>query len=659
MEYESNETLGGIVNRTKALLLVKNKEDDALNPTTTQDRHQKKEKKQNHNDRESEHLRIVAQRRWATVLVTLAVLFFVIQSSLVFVINYAIHPSVPTPNTDKLFGEFQLPLADIVQDTVPFVQDWFQKRQTGVMKNPSKKNGDNMVLLDNAQVTSTASIPSENTAPLTNVTNTSFCLEFYFQGMKEFIPTTSPSYVRLVLQNFGGSMYRSPRIQEALHDLLTEPQDLQAMYEESQKCLSDNQPFVALACVASDFVAPPNLTDVETQIIFQYLVNFSAVLEALTMFLEKDFQALNEMVEAMVTSRRKEFELYVEEKYAENSADYEFYLAKYQTMSMAAQSLLDSMAQNRIPKKTDYDKLVQLNILEAVKLDLKYKREENARAGLALAATAKVGTYFESHEVLTKLSKEWIDAYIAWNFVFVLTSATAASDRLGKLLIPSISCTGDLYVKERFIQRRVISLALSLVHMYAPPQDVEITRTAIQDTITPKEASILQLFYDDFGRENTMFSDDEHPLAGALGQSNIENIILTDPDQETVWKMLYNVCGEICHGPSWKITDSGLTSILFDETDDFYIYLGFINWISVVCTGIGLEVFMVLFVLKNGWTTAHEKQWKVAQFLFPILALVTLGLASARNYLSLLTLVIGCWKVRVCAVVRKKSVPLY
>ena len=55
-----------------------------------------------------------------------------------------------------------------------------------------------------------------------------------------------------------------------------------------------------------------------------------------------------------------------------------------------------------------------------------------------------------------------------------------------------------------------------------------------------------------------MFSDDEHPLAGALGQSNIENIILTDPDQETVWKMLYNVCGEICHGPSWKITDSGL-----------------------------------------------------------------------------------------------------
>ena len=408
MEYESNETLGGIVNRTKALLLVKNKEDDALNPTTTQDRrHQKKEKKQNHNDRENEHLRIVAQRRWATVLVTLAVLFFVIQSSLVFVINYAIHPSVPTPNTDKLFGELQLHLADIVQDTVPFVQDWFQKRQTGVMKNPSKKNGDNMVLLDNAQVTSTASIPSENTAPLTNVTNTSSCLEFYFQGMKEFIPTTSPSYVRLVLQNFGGSMYRSPRIQEALHDLLTEPQDLQAMYEESQKCLSDNQPFVALACVASDFVAPPNLTDVETKIVFQYLVNFSAVLEALTMFLEKDFQALNEMVEAMVMSRRKEVELYVEEKYAENSADYEFSLAKYQTMSVTAQYLLDSKAQNRISvsENIDDNKLMQLNILEAVKLDLKYRREENARAGLALAATAKDGIIWSRTISSTSLAK--------------------------------------------------------------------------------------------------------------------------------------------------------------------------------------------------------------------------------------------------------------
>ena len=35
------------------------------------------------------------------------------------------------------------------------------------------------------------------------------------------------------------------------------------------------------------------------------------------------------------------------------------------------------------------------------------------------------------------------------------------------------------------------------MHMYVPPQDVEISRTAIQDMITPKVASILQVvFYD-------------------------------------------------------------------------------------------------------------------------------------------------------------------
>ena len=35
------------------------------------------------------------------------------------------------------------------------------------------------------------------------------------------------------------------------------------------------------------------------------------------------------------------------------------------------------------------------------------------------------------------------------------------------------------------------------MHMFVPPQDVEISRTAIQDMITPKVASILQVvFYD-------------------------------------------------------------------------------------------------------------------------------------------------------------------
>lgn len=70
-----------------------------------------------------------------------------------------------------------------------------------------------------------------------------------------------------------------------------------------------------------------------------------------------------------------------------------------------------------------------------------------------------------------------------------------------------------------------------------------------------------------------------------------------------------------------------------------------INWLTVVITGIGLEIFMFLLYLKNGWTSSHETQWKLAQFLFSILALTTLGLASLRNYTVILTLVVvGMWK---------------
>ena len=128
--------------------------------------------------------------------------------------------------------------------------------------------------------------------------NISSCMDQYYEGMQESIPYTSPPYVRLVLQNL--DLYRSPLIQEALHDLLTEPQDLQPFYDDSQKCLGDNKPF------ASKIIVPPDLTDAETNIAFQYSVHHAAVLEALTTYFEKDFHGLNEIVDKMATSRRKE-----------------------------------------------------------------------------------------------------------------------------------------------------------------------------------------------------------------------------------------------------------------------------------------------------------------------------------------------------------------
>ena len=103
---------------------------------------------------------------------------------------------------------------------------------------------------------------------------------------------------------------------------------------------------------------------------------------------------------------------------------------------------------------------------------------------------------------------------------------------------------------------------------------------------------------------------------------------------------------ERCHGPSWSITESSPISLLLKDDKDYGIYVAIINWLTVILTGFGLETFMLLLYLQDGWTSNHEIQWKLAQYLFSILALTTLGLASLRNYTANLTLVIGLWKVR-------------
>lgn len=149
-----------------------------------------------------------------------------------------------------------------------------------------------------------------------------------------------------------------------------------------------------------------------------------------------------------------------------------------------------------------------------MKLDLKYRREQNARVGIALASKMKAGVFAEEKNVLTQLSKGWIDAYIAWNFAFVYTS-TSAIDKIVKLLIPSISCTDD-HVRERWGQRRIISLSLGLLHTYAL-----IGNTGGQHTTIPQtDALILDEFYSNMRSVHSKLSEEEirdNTLASALG----------------------------------------------------------------------------------------------------------------------------------------------
>jgi phage shock protein PspC (stress-responsive transcriptional regulator) len=93
---------------------------------------------------------------------------------------------------------------------------------------------------------------------------------------------------------------------------------------------------------------------------------------------------------------------------------------------------------------------------------------------------------------------------------------------------------------------------------------------------------------------------------------------------------------------TWKITESHPIANLDDS--QFNVYVGFVIWATVVMAGIGLELLVWTSVLKDGWSHETEAKWKFAEFAFPLLGAMTLGLAADHNYMALIFLVAGMFK---------------
>ena len=77
----------------------------------------------------------------------------------------------------------------------------------------------------------------------------------------------------------------------------------------------------------------------------------------------------------------------------------------------------------------------------------------------------------------------------------------------------------------------------------------------------------------------------------------------------------------------------------------FQVYVGFIMYVTMVFAGLGMEYMVWRMVLKGDWDKDTEHRWWAAQFVFPILAATTMGLATTGNFLALPFLVITCWKL--------------
>lgn len=100
---------------------------------------------------------------------------------------------------------------------------------------------------------------------------------------------------------------------------------------------------------------------------------------------------------------------------------------------------------------------------------------------------------------------------------------------------------------------------------------------------------------------------------------------------------------------AWGISDSSPFAKLSDE--QFTVYITIVIWLTVLLTGIGLEILVWIRYLQP-WTSdsniranaEREFWWRASQFVFPLVTMTAIGLATTHNFLALPILVVGLWK---------------
>eukprot|EP00546_Thalassionema_frauenfeldii_P016668 CAMPEP_0178905412 /NCGR_PEP_ID=MMETSP0786-20121207/6263_1 /TAXON_ID=186022 /ORGANISM="Thalassionema frauenfeldii, Strain CCMP 1798" /LENGTH=295 /DNA_ID=CAMNT_0020577021 /DNA_START=983 /DNA_END=1868 /DNA_ORIENTATION=+ len=295
------------------------------------------------------------------------------------------------------------------------------------------------------------------------------------------------------------------------------------------------------------------------------------------MMMEREVDLLLTGVEIMKNERRHEVEGLAKKRGKENSDFWVFFLDKYYSILGAFESVATSIMENKSPDGRQ--PLLALNILEAVKLDIFRGHNDNARLGLHLAITG---------------SHVWPNVQEAWNFAFVAGSVEAS--RAAKLLIPVTMCTASSD-PSLYIQRRVILLALALMHHYS-------LTTESSDSLGISKFELHTLLQHDHKEQTEDLFVRRFDIAELLGSTIQHKVKVTIPSKDSVERVLYNLCNEHCHKPSLTNLPSSA------DQEAFQVYTGFVTWITVMVTGFGSEIsFFMFYLLKSGWTLKMEILW--------------------------------------------------
>ncbi|CAB9524730.1 expressed unknown protein [Seminavis robusta] len=517
-------------------------------------------------------------------------------------------------NNQKLFNNFlqENTYEDIVKTTVPDVTAWYRSM-----------DGDKTLLPANRRM----SVSPSGAA----------CVDRFFQQIEVVVNETSPAHVELALKSLGLS--DSLLTQVALQNLLDKPQPLAPWIEETTSCIAKNSVLGHLCDAFESSIGPkPNFDEPYQTHILIYFANVFAVYQTLTSKAMTDVSLLSEISNTMIDLIESREQGY-DSTYKDPSIQ-EFAKFKYQGVTQSLQVLKHAIGENKVSQMTAHR--LQINILEAVKVDASLGYRDNARVGLALASAVSVGPVVTDHVVHWKLGREWVEAYLSWNMAFI--SGSLPLNLIIKLMIPAVSCTAmETPDGNGFIAPRTLSLALALMHEFP-------SMTELKDLVDKHNSSAdggldvttiesLHTFY----HSSQSLSKDHFDMAHVMGKSNLQHSILPSPSKDTVERMLHSLCGTSCYDGSYTMSWTSIESHLNDE--DFKTYIGVILYMTAMLTGLGLEFFgWDILTMDMGWSTKQETWWWLAQFLFPLFAATSLGLSLSRNFMTLPFLAIGLWK---------------
>mmetsp|Transcript_38002 Transcript_38002/g.78977 ORF Transcript_38002/g.78977 Transcript_38002/m.78977 type:complete len:266 (+) Transcript_38002:367-1164(+) len=245
----------------------------------------------------------------------------------------------------------------------------------------------------------------------------------------------------------------------------------------------------------------------------------ATVIDSLTAGMLADYGPLRSIIEQMDETFRPEDIL-------QGVPLPEFLQDKYTGVLSVLRSYYESISSNeQVP--SSMKEAIQVNILEAVKVDIDSGYTENVKVGLALAAALDTGgvsfePHTSNHESKWELGSHWVEAYTTWNMA-LLVGMHRVED-IFKLMIPSVAGTMFLHGENGngFVSARLISLALSLMRF--------------RDIRTP----MLAL--------GTLDHERLDNLARDMGHFNMANVQLPPVTKHNVEDMLFALCqsGQIC-----------------------------------------------------------------------------------------------------------------